>query len=414
MSHALSALLVMLLTLGLSGCTQLRTAPSPATTKAVTQSVDVLLVAYDHGDGQAFRTLLPELQERHIRWHLIAFGPAAELFSGSEQITLLDSYVPPEEALQWKNNRRAELPAALTARLFDQFRPTLVLSGMAHAAQAKLVRQWWQRGAWTIAFYDNYAPPADQHWIEPWWEVAPPLEELWVPDHALVSHFPAQTGRSKGVIAIEHPTLTQWTMQQATEDRTALRQTLGLDKRPVVLLAGGYGETYMESFDLVAQAARLRPDLQWLLAPHPRTKGADEASLLARMRPAPIRMVTDIPTVRLASVADLVIVHRSTVGTLANQLGIPTLFVQPHAQPSSDKQARKYTINSQQSLLNTIHRELDIAHSHQHKRAPVALPTIVSLLEKRLQENTSPPPILESIEDSAAAQSPASIVPPKG
>ena len=363
------------------------------------QSLDLVLIAYDNGDGRSFRNLLPELTNRKIHWHLIAFGPAADLFEPGPNITRLNDQVPPDVSLQWKENRRATLPQKITQQLIDHWKPTVVLTGMAHTGQAELTARWWQQGAWTIAFYDNFESPDKQSWVQPWLEQKPPVEEVLVPSKRLTKSFPKELAQSKGISAIAHPILVEWRESFHQSEPQSLKDSLSLSGKPIILVAGGYGERYNNSLNVIAEAAKLRPDLQWLVAPHPRNRGEQEQALLNSDNPPPLQIITNEPTIRLASIADLVISHKSTVGWLASQLGVSTLFVRPEEEQEYLLKNRVKIVNNSSSLLNAIHRELDQPPSALPSHSP-ELPYLVDLIQQRLVPPPAKPIQVDYLEDS--------------
>ncbi|MCL6270514.1 hypothetical protein M3P05_11330 [Sansalvadorimonas sp. 2012CJ34-2] len=369
------------------------------TSQAEQKSYDLLLIAYDNGDGRAFRSLLPELTNRNISWHVIAFGPAADLFEPGENITILNQQVSAQEALKWKENRRQQLPDQVIQLLLDKIKPRILITGMAHAEQARLTSLWWQQGVWTIAFYDNYESPSEQGWVQPWLEQKPPVEEIFVPSARLSKSFPESISRSKGISVVAHPTLKEWDETIKRSHPEVLRESLKLGSQPVVLIAGGYDKGYQNSLTLMAEAASLRPNLQWLVVPHPRNKGEFERALLNSDNPPPFQLIENEPTVRLAGIADLVMTHRSTVGWLTSQLGIPTLFVRPEAPPEHLANNRITMVNSVSSLLNGIHRELD---NPSHSSIPARikeLPHISDIIQKRLNPGPGKPMQIDYVED---------------
>ena len=370
--------LICALCLLVSGCALRRN--STLTPEKI--NLDVLLIAYDNGDGRAFKALLPELTAKNIHWHLIAFGPAAQLFKDSQNITILDQQVSQAEANKWFNNRRAVLPEQLTFRLVNSYEPQIVLTGMSHSAQARLMGDWWNQGAKTVAFYDNFEPVAGQKWAEPWLEIPPSVELFLVPSNNAARSFPkARQGVAQ---VVQHPALLQWQETIKHQDKDVLRSQLGLSEKPVVLVAGGYGKEYQQSLALIMTAARQRPDLQWLLAPHPRTDGAFEKQLLLSEPNTFTQVVSTVPTTNLAAVADLMVTYNSTSGWFTAQLGIPTLFVRPEEQARILIPERLQLVNTEVSLLNGIHRFIDRGHSTHI--APTSQPeaTIIAELEKLL------------------------------
>ena len=392
-------LLALCAVLVLTGCTLRKnnvvTTPTPQA-----EAVDVLLIAYDNGDGRAFRTLLPELDEKNIHWHLVAFGPAAALFEeaqfeGSPNITRLNQTASPEQIKEWLENRYSTLPNPDVNALTNRYAPRVVLSGMAHTIQAQLTQQWWQQGSWTIAFYDNMEPPAGQLWVKPWFDANPPVEQLMVTTRPLLKSFPEKMARSGKITQVYHPAVKEWQEVFDKEDSDALKQILELDDRPVVLVAGGYGNEYQNSLKVIQTAAALREDLQWVLTPHPRTLLTSEGKHTDN---SPLKAITDIPTVRVATLASAIVTHRSTVGWLGSQLGIPVIFVRPEGHPEILENGRIRIVNNETALLNALYRQLD-SPAQQVTSDNSQAKSIADVLEHHLKDQKPSSLKVESVND---------------
>ncbi len=395
-SFAVLFLLIAFVVISLTGCV-------PSARKATKTSflkekaVDVLMLAYDNGDGRAFRALLPELEQKNISWHLIVFGPAEELFAKSPDITQLNERVSPEQARLWRDNRNASLPVSLMRELTETYQPKIVLSGMAHTGQTELTQSWWNLGAWTIAFYDNLEAPQGQQWIAPWLQQPPELEQLLVSSPLLIDSFPENYSRH-GTLAVQHPAFQEWKESFQRENTADLRKTLELDNRPVVLIAGGYGDDFQRSFALMKEAAALRSDIQWLMTPHPRTLA--DLNTGTDMPADSIRTISNISTVRLSTVAQLVMTHRSTVGWMASQTGLPVIFVRPEGHQDALAWGQVRLVNNSSSLLNAVHRLLDNPASRTPFPANNHSPTIADILIQRLQPQLVQPVTVESLEEN--------------
>ena len=108
-------------------------------------------------------------------------------------------------------------------------------------------------------------------------------------------------------------------------DKVALKQQLKLDDRRLVI-AGGYGDAYQKSLLLMESVAEKHPEVQWLLAPHPRV--LDRQNELPPLSSA-ITMITAVATNRLVAIADVVMSHRSTVVWMSAMSDIAGIFVRP-------------------------------------------------------------------------------------
>lgn len=322
------------------------------------QVVDVLFVAYDNGDGRAFQQLIPELEAKKLNWKIVTFGPAAKLFSERDEHVMninQNMSAPLQEAIY--QNRALSLPANLKQRMLDSFRPKVVVTGMAHQGQAQLSDMFHGQGAWSIAFYDNLESPEGQAWVKHWFEnVTPVSDELLVTMPDLSAHFSNQLTYHKKNTIVQHPAVAAWGKTIQDEDAKALKQQLKLDDRPVIVIAGGYGDAYQKSLLLMESVAENHPEIQWLLAPHPRV--LDRQNELPPLSPA-IKMITTVPTNRLVAIADVVMSHRSTVVWMSAMSNIAGIFVRPEDSVSRTKH-NVYIANNvtalDKAVLSQIHK----------------------------------------------------------
>ncbi|CAM3577115.1 hypothetical protein PAHA111176_08965 [Parendozoicomonas haliclonae] len=389
-------LIVVFCALYLSGCASNPTQKKNSSSKAA--PIDVLFVAYDNGDGRAFLRALPELAAKNIKAQVITFGPAAGLFADNNNITQLHEQLSPEEQQQLFESRTALLPESLRSTLVKQFQPKVVITGMAHIGQAQIARDFWNTGVWTIAFYDNLESPEGQQWVQPWLELTRPVaEELLVTTVLLKNSFPEDYTHKHRTSVVRHPALNEWQESFANNTKASLKQGLNLDERPVILVAGGYGEDFQRSLAVIEEAAALRSDLQWLMTPHPRTVNTRGESTTPQ--PENLRLITEVPTVTLGATADLVITHRSTVGWLASQMGLPVIFVRPESTTDHLMGGRIQMVNNPASLLNALHRQLDTSYSPAPMNDTAGQPSLVDIIEQRLQPPESKQPQMEVIEN---------------
>lgn len=322
------------------------------------QAIDVLFVAYDNGDGRAFQQLIPELEAKKLNWKIVTFGPAAKLFSEQDEYVMninQNMSAPLQEAIY--QNRALSLPTNLKQRMLDSFRPKVVVTGMAHQGQAQLSDMFHGQGAWSIAFYDNLESPEGQAWVRHWFEnVTPVSDELLVTMPDLSAHFSNQLTYHKKNTIVQHPAVAAWGKTIQDEDAKALKQQLKLDDRPVIVIAGGYGDAYQKSLLLMESVAENHPEIQWLLAPHPRV--LDRQNELPPLSPA-IKMITTVPTNRLVAIADVVMSHRSTVVWMSAMSNIAGIFVRPEDSVSRTKH-NVYIANNvtalDKAVLSQIHK----------------------------------------------------------
>ena len=331
------------------------------------EAVDILLIANDQGESQVFNLLLPELARRNLSARVLTMGQADTVFANQKDAVRLNTLGSLSDNVS--NDRTQVLDKTTLERIATTLRPAIVVTGMSHAIQAQLANRFKTDGTTTMAFYDNFDLISQSQYVAPWLETTTGVDELLLPGHYQASDAGKLPAFSNSQISISgNPALEQWDIVFLVTNAVQEKQRLALDpKRPVILFTGGYGNEYEQWLQLFLQAMAERPDLQILIAPHPKTDGQLERNAVADMQLKHAN-VTDgtVSTAQLATVADLVVTHKSTTGFQAAWQGLPVLFVAPDDYTNilidSGLASRA---SSWQQILNTIHRYVDQPKRHE-------------------------------------------------
>ena len=332
------------------------------------ETVDVLLIAFDNGEGRAFRAALPALKTQNLSVRVLTFGPADQLFENTSGVFSLSVIAGNQtQSADWQRDRNAVLSENELQKTLQYFKPTIVVTGMAHTIQAQLLDSYRREGSYTIAFYDNFEEPGDKEYVQPWLNTTTGADELFLPATYLNKNFSGLPQFKQTQLTVTgQPVLDEWAQAFRETNRSRLRQKLTLEpERQIVVFAGGYDKSYTEALQRFLEAAKARTDLQFLITPHPRTDGSAENDAVAEMNKtgaetAHIFINRDIPTHQLATVASLMVVHQSTTGFMARAQGLPVLYIAAdnYSNPMIDGlQARRAWNWS--GILNEMHRLLD-------------------------------------------------------
>ncbi|OQX39254.1 MAG: hypothetical protein B0D91_01920 [Oceanospirillales bacterium LUC14_002_19_P2] len=365
----------------MTGCSSLaqQSKSDPAPTS---DTVDILLIANDQGESQIFKLLLPELARRNLSAQVLTMGQADTVFADQKEAVQLNTLGSVSENAA--NDRTQQLDKETLERIATQVRPAIVVIGMSHAIQAQLANRFKTAGATTMAFYDNFDLISQSQYVVPWLETTTGVDELLLPGHYQAVDAGKLPAFANSQISISgNPALEQWDIVFLITNKAQEKQLLALDpKRPVILFTGGYGDEYEQWLQLFLQAMAERPDLQVLIAPHPKTDGQLERNAVAALKLANASVRDGAtPTAQLATVADLVVTHKSTTGFQAAWQGLPVLFVASNDYTNILIDAGLASrASSWQQMLNQIHRAID-----QPKRPETVSFNMLGVPEQSLQ-----------------------------
>ncbi|GAA4649367.1 hypothetical protein GCM10023116_16410 [Kistimonas scapharcae] len=324
-------------------------------------TVDIVLIANDQGESQVFKLLLPELARRNLSTQVLTMGQADTVFTTQKEVVRLNTLGSLSENAA--NDRTQRLDKETLERIATQLRPAIVVTGMSHAIQAQLANRFKTAGATTMAFYDNFDLVSQAQFAVPWLETTSGVDELLLPGHYQAVDAGKLPAFANSQISISgNPALEQWDIVFLVANPVQEKQRLALDpKRPVILFTGGYGDEYEHWLQLFLQAMAERPDLQVLIAPHPKTDGQLERSSVAALKLTNVSVRDGaLSTAQLATAADLVVTHKSTTGFQAAWQGLPVLFVAADDYTNILIDAGLASrASSWQQILNNVHRTID-------------------------------------------------------
>ena len=291
------------------------------------QSLDVLFVAYDQGESNAFIQLEKALKGTSINYRIITLGRATDVFSGNP------NRVSPAQSRQAEfiKDRKTLLDKGELHRVVSRYNPAIVYTGMASATQAQLLNAFKDKGSHTIAFYDNFDPIASKDYVRPFLDRAVDIDEYHVASQATANSFKELPGFHNIPIKVTgQPALEAWDSVYQSTDSDKLRNLLGLlPSQQSVLFAGGYDSNYEQFFRIFIEATRQLPSVAFLVTYHPKTSGELERHIIQNKAHGNVRLINtaEYSSQSLSKIANAVVVHKSSIGTQALYKHKPVIFV---------------------------------------------------------------------------------------
>jgi hypothetical protein len=300
----------------------------------VLATVPVLFLVYNAGEAEPFREVAKKLT---VDYKIVGIGVGEEKFGkdpyfvsiGSDPFADEKSTIPTHDTDQ---NRDRLLNDATLQKILS-LDPQVVVSGMAAAWQAQVLNAARQKGAKTVAFYDNMnGPVTEQQYVGPFMST---IQEgavgTWlVPGDAF------KVGFEGNVKALGQPVLEQWDTVFASPD-AKIKDSLGMkDEQRLILFAGGNDVTYPQYLEEMMKAVKYRQDLFLVVTPHPARKDGAEDTIFEKLgNPVNIRVERNIKTIDIAPFISVFAAHKSSMGAHALSHGLPVLFVGPKADYAS-------------------------------------------------------------------------------
>ena len=372
----------------------LLTAFLPVAMANPTNPTDILFIAYDQGESNAFIRIQDQLDKRNIPYKIIAFGRAAEIFKhhpGLIKITeLLDNQT-------LRNHREQGISEAVAQQVSKTTRAKIIYSGMASKAQAQLMNIYGKNGSHLIAFYDNFDPVESKSYVQPFLSEIDRIDEFHLPSEITATSFSAlKQSKKADAIVTGQPVLEGWDEIFDKTDPVELRQKLEIStKQSVVLFAGGYDGDYPNSFRIFLKAAKLMPDTQFLVTHHPKYSGELEQKLMHQEATVNVRLLHShqASTPELSTLASVVVVHKSTIAQQALYKGKPVIYI-------ANDEFNNFILEKQ--LANRVHtpemlkKELDTLLIRNKNQPPSLKPLgipdnasqrIAELLQNHLKNN---------------------------
>lgn len=291
----------------------------------------LVFIFYDAGTKIAFDPVIKRLDKEHFPYCIIAFATAQELLKDHPRHLDVNKKLGVKtkvDRLTWPRERplNEEDLNLLQSLIACQ----LVIVGTSAILEAQLAKKLKAKGIKVAAYYDVYeAPPTillNQAFLDS-------VDEMIVPSELAADGF-LKMKPSLKVLILGQPSLDTWAEFRAQHDMQVTTVKLGLKSNlPILLYAGGYGETYAESLKLFLEACKeLKTKYQIFISLHPKVQETGEIEKRAiqemKIQDEELRILPKtISTMEAAVVADVVVSQASTVGVQAYSLGKKVVYL---------------------------------------------------------------------------------------
>ncbi len=297
------------------------------------QKVDLLISTYDTGDKNGLLPMTAKLkkkapgQKKGIRYKILAFGISKEQLKTHPAV--LD-FIIQKDVRHMK--RTDTLSVEELHQLDQEVEPKLVIAGMASKVQAQILNHFKSKGVHVVAFYDNFDPFDSTPYAEPFFEEIGSIDAYMVPHQGLVELLKTKLkakNQKAEIIVSGQPALEDWEKAFAKTDVNALKPKLKLDekKKTILFVGGAYEGEYPKYLQTFFDAIREMKNIQILVTTHPKMTGNLEKSAAEGLEHVQIVDSKVATTPQIATIVDIILTHKSSVGMQALYMGIPVLYV---------------------------------------------------------------------------------------
>ncbi len=332
--------------------------------------VDVLFCTYDISDSASLKRIMAEFDQLNVTYKVLAFGKSVDVFHERPEFIKLDL---PD--VTW--DREKKLGQEHLNLIKKTLKPRMVIAGMASATQAQVLNLFKGDGAYTIAFYDNFDAPENKEYIQEFLKIIGPIDEYFLPSQTTLTGFQKMDATKQAKLSVlGQPALEDWEEIFAKTNRDELSFRLNVDKGDkVILFVGGYDDTYKEYCRLFVKAMKAfenNPHIKIFVTYHPKTDGSLERGIIAEENATNIKVIdkNGPSTAEVATIANVLVCHKSSVGVQALYVGLPVVYVVKKGELNNFaiKQGLAGEVESEQDLVETLKRILTTANRNQ---APV-------------------------------------------
>ena len=338
-------------------------------------SVDVLFCAYDMGESNAFNKLMSELDKQKITYKILALGKSLDVFNQHPNLIKID--LP-----DVKSNREQTLGSDHLELIKNTVHPKIIIAGMSSVVQAQLLNSF-RDAAYTVAFYDNFDDPESKEYIQPFLKTIGKIDEYFLPSETTLPGFQrSDVTRLAKLSVLGQPVLEDWDDTFVKTDKLELRSRLHVSSMDKVLLfVGGYDDTYKDYFRLFVKAMKsfeTDSDLKVFVTYHPKTKGEAEKLIITEEGARNIKIIEqDGPsTAQIATISDVLLCHKSSVGIQALYIGLPVVYVVKKGDLNNFaiNQGLAYEVEDLETLTDTVKNILSAANSNKAPLKSLGIP----------------------------------------
>lgn len=322
---------------------------------AISLHSSIIFIFYDAGTVKALEPVCSCLDSKKIDYRIIAFGTAQTLLSEHP------NFVDPNKQLGLKTivdrlnwPREKKLDIQEVDRLTQIISCQLVVVGMSSIVEAQIAKQLKDKGIKVIAYYDGFQDP-DPDSLN--LALVQSVDEVIVSLESTADGFLKMQSSLKTLV-LGHPTIETWIQASNKVNAEDIRQKLGVSaSEKVMLYAGGYGDSYEESFRLFVEASKSIKKYRIFISLHPKVDGDTEKKILKEMRVQRFQIISkEISTADASAISDVVVSERSTVGVQAFFIGKSVVYLDSKKEYSNVLIAKKLVsqVHDSEKFLNII------------------------------------------------------------
>lgn len=297
------------------------------------QKVDLLISTYDTGDKNGLLPMTSKLkkkalgQKKGISYKILAFGVSKEQLKNHP--ALLDFIL--QKDVRYLKRTDSLSPEELS-QLDQEVSPKLVIAGMSSKIQAQLLNHFRSKGVPTVAFYDNFDPFDSQSYTTEFFQEIGSVDAYMVPHQGLVEPLRAKLkakNQQAEIIVSGQPAFEDWEKIFSKTDVSALKTKLKLDpkKKTILFVGGAYEGDYPKYLKVLFYGIRSAKDFQILITRHPKMSGKLERDLFEGLEHIQIIDPKIASMSQIATFADVLLTHKSSVGMQFLYMGIPVIFI---------------------------------------------------------------------------------------
>ncbi len=343
---------------------------------------DYTIFLFDNGDKNMIASMLTYAEKNdkstldNLDFRIVFMGASIDAmtkapFSHYPEKMIHYKQLGIEETIdhQWKRDRRLKCASLDYLEKGINSRKKIWV-GVSCSIFEQIAQRYQERSSIeVVAIRDNPSPDGDTDYFKVAQEVQNAANKIAVPSKAISDRYDPS---HKKTVVIGHAPIEEWQQEAQRIDRDAIIKQLELNPDlPIIVYAGVYGDFYPACFEKFLDSI---PDknVQVLIVPHPRYKGAIEIASCAKLkRTFPYFKIVGefiedpsrkIKTVEALAIADVIVTAdaTSTVVFQANALRKKVLYVNVASSEVSEAFCEKkliYKVSNREEfshLMNAI------------------------------------------------------------
>ncbi len=243
---------------------------------------DVLFIAHETSESQAFREIQLELEAAGISYRTVAIGPAADYFKNDPTLIQTPELAPPYRfmllnMINWSINE------SLVQHLSERVSPKIVYTGMASRSQAQIANHWAEKGAKIFVFYDHLQPVYYTDYAQTFTKEIKKVDAFHAPNKVVaISLFELAKATGAKVEITGHPALqiSRETYEQTDTIQLLADLNIHPDQKVMLFAADTSLESYPDAFQTFIETTRLLPHILFIATTNSRERDDMEMRMI--------------------------------------------------------------------------------------------------------------------------------------